>query len=152
MGQLGFDALVFFLTLYKIFVLRGSKNKYLMSILLRDGQSRFTLSPHLWLELFCHVRESLLCVSPSDYSKWVSSLYLCLSQYYDCRQHREHRSHRGTSSWALFCIMHLDGDVIQTALPHLKGTAVFITNACVIVFFKLFTRSVELTEYTAFQL
>ncbi|KZP23492.1 hypothetical protein FIBSPDRAFT_952013 [Athelia psychrophila] len=41
MGQLGFDALVFFLTLYKSFVLRGSKSKHLISTLLRDGSLYF---------------------------------------------------------------------------------------------------------------
>ncbi|KZP03550.1 hypothetical protein FIBSPDRAFT_968891 [Athelia psychrophila] len=41
MGQMGFDALVFFLTLYKSFVLRGSKSKHLISTLLRDGSLYF---------------------------------------------------------------------------------------------------------------
>ncbi|KAF7969596.1 hypothetical protein HWV62_26827 [Athelia sp. TMB] len=39
MGQLGFDALVFCLTLYKSLVLRRSKSKTLIGTILRDGNS-----------------------------------------------------------------------------------------------------------------
>ncbi|KZP23491.1 hypothetical protein FIBSPDRAFT_1042930 [Athelia psychrophila] len=42
MGQLGFDALVFYLTLYKSFVLR-SKSNHLISTLLRDGSLYFAI-------------------------------------------------------------------------------------------------------------
>ncbi|KZP23262.1 hypothetical protein FIBSPDRAFT_293447 [Athelia psychrophila] len=40
-GELAFDALVFFLILYKSFVLRRSGNKPLMSMILRDGSLYF---------------------------------------------------------------------------------------------------------------